>query len=73
MSCYFRHMKDIFEGLGIEVTKENKKRLDAALHKIAGVGYKDCPGAWRALKEKIKDPVSRKSIIASLKKEAGRP
>ncbi len=43
MSCYFRHLKDIFAEAGIEVTKANRKELDRAFHDIVGVVYKDCP------------------------------
>ena len=32
MSCYFMHMKDIFEEAGIEVIKENKKEIDRIIH-----------------------------------------
>jgi len=51
MSCYFRHMKDVFEEAGVEVTKDNKRAIDAAVHKAVGVPYKDCPSAWRAVKQ----------------------
>lgn len=69
MSCYFRHMKDIFADLGIEVTKENKKQIDAAIHKILKIEYKDCPNAWRSLKESIKDEKGKNRFINRLKKE----
>ena len=32
MSCYLRHMKDILEEAGIEVTPANKKQIDQAIH-----------------------------------------
>ena len=35
MSCYFRHLKDIFEEAGVEVTKENKKEIDRVIHDLA--------------------------------------
>jgi len=43
MSCYFRHMKEILEEVGVEVTKENKKEVDGIIHRVVGVGYKNCP------------------------------
>lgn len=37
MSCYFRHLKDILNEAGIEVTASNKKQIDRIIHEIAGV------------------------------------
>jgi hypothetical protein len=52
MSCYFRHLKELFAGPGITVTPENKKRLDAAIHKIVRVKYKNCQDTKSAGQEK---------------------
>lgn len=68
MSCYFRHMKDVFEEAGVEVTKDNKKRLDAAIHKAVGVAYKDCPAAWRAVKVLLAEPKGRAKLVAAIRK-----
>lgn len=68
MSCYFRHLKDILEEAGIEVTPANKKRIDQAIHQIAGVNYKDCPETWRRLKQEITvDLAKRQALISQLK------
>jgi hypothetical protein len=68
MSCYFRHLKDIFEEAGITVTPANRQDLDAAIHKIVGVAYKDCPGAWKALKARfLTDDRSRRDLVKRLK------
>ena len=42
MTCYFRHLNDVFDETDIEVTKENKRDLDRAIHARMGVEYKDC-------------------------------
>ena len=34
MSCYFRHMKDVLEEAGIEITKDNKKEIDGIIHRL---------------------------------------
>ncbi len=69
MSCYFRHMQDVFEDLGITVTSENKKQMDAVLHRLVDVAYKDCSPTWKAIKEEIKvDPDRRKVFTERLKK-----
>ena len=67
MSCYFRHLKDIFEEAGITTTSSNKKKIDEAFHKIAGVVYKDCPKTWKALKQTIlSDEKKRHELIQKL-------
>jgi 8-oxo-dGTP pyrophosphatase MutT (NUDIX family) len=53
MTCYFRHMREMFEEIGIEVTPENKKDIDRAIHTLVHVTYKDCPATWRAVKERL--------------------
>ena len=54
MSCYFRHMKDIFDEVGLEITKENKKTVDRIIHELVDVSYKDCSPTWKAVKTHIK-------------------
>jgi len=68
MSCYFRHMKDILDELGIEVTPESKREIDRLLHGLAGVEYKSCSPAWKAIKEQIRgDEAKRKAFVERLK------
>ena len=57
MTCYFRHMKDVFEKAGVEVTKENRKDIDRKIHSIVGVEYKDCSATWREVKRRIAEDV----------------
>jgi hypothetical protein len=72
MSCYFRHMKDVFEEIGVEITKENKKDIDRAIHRIAGIEYKDCPSTWRTLKAGfLGDETKRAAFVRKLKKAIG--
>ncbi len=68
MSCYLRHMKDILEEAGIEITKDNKKEIDQAIHGLVEVEYKDCPHTWKEVKEHInKDEETRNKFIKNLK------
>ena len=53
MTCYFRHMKDVFAKAGVEVTKENKKDIDRKIHSIVGVEYKNCSATWKEVKKRI--------------------
>ena len=53
MTCYFRHLQNIFKKAGIEITDENKRDIDRVIHSIVEVEYKNCPVAWRELKKII--------------------
>ncbi len=53
MTCYFRHMSRVFDDLGVEITKENKKGIDRVIHELVGVEYKNCSDAWRAVKKNL--------------------
>lgn len=67
MSCYFRHLKDILAEAGIEVTPSNKKQIDRAIHNIVEVTYKDCPTAWKKLKQEIVgDEPKRRDFVKKL-------
>jgi 5'-deoxynucleotidase YfbR-like HD superfamily hydrolase len=67
MSCYFRQLKDVFEAAGIEVTKENRKAVDLAIHELLGLDEKHCPTAWRAFKERVgTDTKARAAFAAKL-------
>ena len=67
MSCYFRHMNEIFDAAGIEVTKENRKDLDRKVHEIVSVPFKDCPATGRAVKAMMADEAGRRELVARLK------
>jgi hypothetical protein len=71
MSCYFRHLKDILAESGVEVTPGNKRQIDQAIHKIVGVEYKDCPVAWKALKQTIGDEQKQHDFVEKLKDALG--
>ncbi len=42
-----------FDQAGITVTKENRKDIDRAIHKIVGVEYKNCPATWKEVKRRL--------------------
>ncbi|MCW4049297.1 MAG: hypothetical protein NWE89_06115 [Candidatus Bathyarchaeota archaeon] len=65
MTCYFRHMKEIFEKAGVEVSKENKKDIDKVIHGIVGVEYKNCSSTWKAVKLKLAE--DEEGFIQALK------
>jgi hypothetical protein len=53
MTCYFRHLQEIFRKAGVTVTSENRKEVDRIIHNIVGVKNKSCPDAWREVKKRI--------------------
>lgn len=67
MSCYFRHMGDVFAEAGIQVTKENKKELDRLLHQLADVPYKNCSQAWKGIKSLKSDEKLRRKLVEDFK------
>ena len=67
MTCYFRHLKQVFEKAGIEVTPTNKKEIDRIIHDIASVNYKNCPDTWRQVKTLILEDEDK---FASMLKDA---
>ena len=53
MTCYFRHLKLIFEKANIIITKENKQDVDKVVHSIVGIDYKNCSATWKEVKKLI--------------------
>ncbi len=66
MTCYFRHIQQIFKKAGIEVTSENKREIDRVIHGIVGVEYKNCPAAWREVKKRLAE--NEEDFVSELKK-----
>lgn len=66
MTCYFRHLQQVFEKAGLEVTKENKREIDRVIHGIVGVGYKNCPVAWREVKKRLVE--DEEGFVSELRK-----
>ena len=67
MTCYFRHLNVIFEKAGIQITKENKKEVDKAIHSIVGVEYKNCSATWKEVKKEIVE--NEENFVNKLKNE----
>jgi hypothetical protein len=53
VTCYFRHLKEIFQKARIELTKANRQEVDRTIHNIVGVKYGNCPAVWREVKKRI--------------------
>jgi len=67
-------MEEVFKATGIIVTKDNKKDIDKAIHKIVDTEYKYCPVAWKKVKEIIKgqDLVKKYKFMKAIKEEIGK-
>ena len=51
MSCYLRNMHSLFEALGLEYDKPNRKRVDRAIREtIEAPAEWHCPEVWAAIK-----------------------
>lgn len=68
MSCYFRHLKEIFEGAGVKISKENQKIINQKIHEFVGVPYKHCHQSWKRIKERLGDEERKKQLIDYLKR-----
>jgi len=65
VTCYFRHLQQVFEKAGVEVTSENKREIDRVIHGIVGVDYKNCPAAWKEVKKRIAE--DEEGFVSKLK------
>lgn len=65
VTCYFRHLKHVFEKAGIEVSKDNKREIDRVIHGIVGVEYKNCPSAWKEVKKRLAE--DEEGFVSKLK------
>lgn len=71
MTCYFTHLHEIFAKAGIQVTKDNKREVERAIHAIVGVEYKHCPSAWKEVKKMIAE--DEEGFVSKLKQTLATP
>ncbi|MEM2959002.1 MAG: hypothetical protein QW261_11955 [Candidatus Jordarchaeaceae archaeon] len=69
MTCYFRHMQNIFGRAGITVTEGNRREVDRVIHRIVGVEYKNCSAVWREVRKRIAE--DEEGFISELKNAWG--
>ena len=57
MTCYFKNsrMKELFDELGIDVTKENRDAINEALHDYLSVDYKNCAATWKIIRKRLEE------------------
>lgn len=64
MTCYFRHLKEVFKKAEIAPTRDNKKIIDKTIHELVGVAYPNCPQTWKAIKRRLSE--NEESFISEL-------
>jgi len=55
MTCYFRHLEQVFQKAGLVIDVDNRKRVDIIIHEMVGVDYKDCMRVNKGLKDLLQD------------------
>ena len=67
MTCYMRHLGDVFEALGLENDKPTRDRVDRAIRDALDVpdGAR-CPEVWSAVKA-----VPRDELMAAVAAQLG--
>lgn len=55
LTCYFRHLGEVFKKAEITVTPANKKQIDQVIQRLVGINYKDCSATWREVKKRLAD------------------
>ena len=48
-------MKELFDDIGVVVTKENKKEIDSRIHDYLSVDYPNCAASWKQVRRRLKD------------------
>ena len=67
VTCYFRHLQNVFKKARIEVTEENRRDLDKIIHRIVHIEYKNCSATWKEVKKLIAEDEG--SFVAKLEEE----
>ena len=68
MSCYVRHLTDVFEALSMENNKDNRKTMDKAIRGILKTD-KPCPEVWKQLKTILADGKKKEDLVGKLRKQ----
>lgn len=68
MSCYTRHLTDVFEALKVENNRDNRKTMDEAIRGILKTD-KPCPEVWKQLKTILADGKKKEDLVRKLKEE----
>ena len=71
LTCYMRHLHDLFDVLDLEYTAENREAVDGAIRDALDLADgESCPGVWSAIKEL--PPEERESLPAQVSERLAR-
>jgi hypothetical protein len=58
MTHYFKNsrMTELFTELDIEVTKDNRDKIDEIIHDMLSVDYPNSAAAWKMVRKKLDGP-----------------
>ncbi len=65
MSCYLRHLDDIFLAASIRATKEQRPRIHAILQEITG--EEDCLRVWRSVRMRLLREDTWEELVSQLR------
>jgi hypothetical protein len=65
MTCYFRHLREIFQEAKIQVTQQNKPEINRIIQNIVQAEDKTCPQTWREVKRHISQ--DKNGFVSALK------
>jgi len=69
MGCW-KWFNSILKEAGIEVTDENREKIDEAVHEFIGekAKYMRCSADWKAMSKKVKaDEKARKKLVENVR------
>ena len=71
MSCYTRHLEELFQEVRIEDTMVNRKYIDGHTRKALGMTGEGCPAVWKEVKARLNDVERRKGLVERLRERMG--
>ena len=66
MSCFFRHIGDLFDEAGVDVTPKNRKALKARIATAVGSAG-DCSSMWKTVKQWRDDAGKRAELVEAIR------
>ncbi|MDP2662985.1 MAG: hypothetical protein Q8R28_19900 [Dehalococcoidia bacterium] len=67
MSCYTRHLSDLFAKAGLEPGRQNAKQADLCIQQILGKVGEGCPAVWKEIKSWLASPEKEAELIKGLR------
>jgi hypothetical protein len=62
MSCYVRHLTELFAQEGLEYNKPNRQKVDKKIRALLELPREDCPVVWKRVKPMLADAEGRQSL-----------